>query len=110
MECNDKMLHNDIVPDFGRALDTMAKCYPIVWLKQKAVMKWKPYLLTCASFCLFLGAIRDSSGSYIGSFHMIGTCLIMAALVLLLEPLARKFHNRSSETTNNTGDMTLELG
>ncbi|KAJ8309860.1 hypothetical protein KUTeg_011725 [Tegillarca granosa] len=55
---------------------------------------------------VMFGAIRDSSGSYIGSFHMIGTCLIVAALILLLEPLARKYQNHSSETGNNKDDIT----
>lgn len=62
---------------------------------------------TCISVTVpIIGAIRDSSGSYIGSFHMIGTCLIVAALILLLEPLARKYQNRSSETGNNKDDIT----
>ncbi|KAJ8309706.1 hypothetical protein KUTeg_011571 [Tegillarca granosa] len=44
-----------------------------------------------------LGTIRDQTSSYIGTFHAMGTCLIVGAFFLLLEPLVRKYQKRKQE-------------
>ncbi|KAK3082905.1 hypothetical protein FSP39_008674 [Pinctada imbricata] len=37
-----------------------------------------------------LGYIRDTTGSFVGSFHLMGTSLMISGAILLTEPLVRK--------------------
>lgn len=43
-----------------------------------------------------LGMLRDRTGSYLASYHLMGTGSIIGSLLLLLEPLVRRFEKNSN--------------
>ncbi|KAJ8310514.1 hypothetical protein KUTeg_012379 [Tegillarca granosa] len=43
-----------------------------------------------------LGMLRDRTGSYLASYHLMGTGSIIGSLLLFLEPLVRRFEKKSN--------------
>lgn len=46
-------------------------------------------------YFLVSGMLRDRTGSYLASYHLMGTGSIIGSLLLLLEPLVRRFDKKS---------------
>jgi hypothetical protein len=50
-------------------------------------------------YCFFAGVLRDATGNYLASFHMMGSLFILGGVLLLSEPLIRKRMSRNTSYT-----------
>ncbi|KAJ8310801.1 hypothetical protein KUTeg_012666 [Tegillarca granosa] len=48
-----------------------------------------------------IGFLRDKTGTYLGPLHLLGTCSLLAAGLLLFEPFVRKFWQINAMLINN---------
>ncbi|ESO98955.1 hypothetical protein LOTGIDRAFT_158918 [Lottia gigantea] len=92
-------VYNSFIPvlimDF-LGMDDLAKALGFVMITHGAAI--------CA-YHPIVGALKDYTGTYIASFHCMGACVILSAVLLLMEPLFRKC--KKSQETIHTKELVI---
>ncbi len=64
---------------------------PVVKLPQNPLIKSRDLVLYQLVSLYFPGSLKDGTGSYVACYQYLGTCSFLATVLLMCEPLVRRF-------------------